>query len=80
MVRFEIGGEGGGWFATIYGVGSANLFFIPLGKRILNKLEDEIFLMELMAEGILGIESGMNPYFLRAKLEAFIQERQKERL
>jgi len=66
--------------ATIYGVGSANLIFIPLGKRILNKLEDEMFLMELMAEGILGIESGMNPYFLRAKLEAFIQERQKERL
>jgi len=66
--------------ATIYGVGSANLIFIPMAKRITNKLEDEILLMELMVEGILGIEAGINPYFLRAKLEAFIKERQKERI
>jgi len=66
--------------ATIYGVGSANLIFIPMAKRIINKLEDEILLMELMVEGILGIEAGMNPYFLRAKLEAFVRERQKERI
>jgi len=66
--------------ATIYGVGSANLLFIPVAKRIINKLEDEVLLMELMVEGILGIEAGVNPYFLRAKLESFIQERQLERL
>ncbi len=66
--------------ATIYGVGSANLIFIPIAKRIINKLEDEILLMELMIEGILGIEAGMNPYFLRAKLESFLRERQKERI
>lgn len=66
--------------ATIYGVGSANLIFIPLAKRIVNKLEEEILLMELMIEGILGIEAGMNPYFLRVKLESFLRERQKERI
>ena len=66
--------------ATIYGVGSANLLFIPISKRLINKMEEEIIMMELMIEGILGIEAGMNPYYLRAKLEAFINERQKERL
>ncbi|MCX8034194.1 MAG: flagellar motor protein [Thermodesulfovibrio sp.] len=66
--------------ATIYGVGSANLIFIPISKRIINKIEEEVILMELMIEGILGIEAGMNPYYLRAKLEAFVRERQKERL
>lgn len=66
--------------ATIYGVGSANLIFIPISKRIINKIEEEVILMELMIEGILGIEAGMNPYYLRAKLESFIRERQKERL
>ncbi len=66
--------------ATIYGVGSANLLFIPISKRIINKIEEEIILMELMTEGILGIEAGMNPYYLRAKLESFITERQRERL
>lgn len=66
--------------ATIYGVGSANLIFIPLSKRIINKIEEEITLMELMIEGILGIEAGINPHYLRAKLEAFIKERQNERI
>ncbi|MCS7203006.1 MAG: flagellar motor protein [Thermodesulfovibrio sp.] len=66
--------------ATIYGVGSANLIFIPIAKRIINKLEEEILLMELMIEGILGIEAGINPYYLRAKLESFIRERQEERV
>lgn len=66
--------------ATIYGVGSANLLFIPISKRIINKIEEEVILMELMIEGILGIEAGMNPYYLRAKLESFIRERQKERI
>ncbi|MCS7163910.1 MAG: flagellar motor protein [Thermodesulfovibrio sp.] len=66
--------------ATIYGVGSANLIFIPIAKRIVNKLEDEILLMELMIEGILGIEAGINPYFLRTKLESFVRERQRERI
>lgn len=66
--------------ATIYGVGSANLIFIPMAKRITNKLEDEVLLMEIMVEGILAIEAGMNPYFLRTKLESFIRERQKERI
>lgn len=66
--------------ATIYGVGSANLIFIPMAKRIINKLEDEILLMELMMEGILGIEAGINPYYLRTKLESFVKERQEERV
>lgn len=66
--------------ATIYGVGSANLLFIPISKRIINKIEEELILMELMIEGVLGIEAGMNPYYLKAKLEAFIKDRQRERL
>lgn len=66
--------------ATIYGVGSANLIFIPIAKRIINKMEEEILLMELIIEGVLGIEAGVNPYFLRSKLEAFIKDRQRERI
>jgi chemotaxis protein MotA len=64
--------------ATIYGVGSANLIFLPFARRMLNRLNEQIFLMELAVEGVLGIESGMNPYFLRAKLNAFIAEHNHE--
>jgi chemotaxis protein MotA len=64
--------------ATIYGVGSANLLFIPLAKKIINRMEEEIFMRELIIEGILGIESGINPYFLRTRLNAFIADRKPQ--
>ncbi len=61
--------------ATIYGVGSANLIFIPLSKRIINKATNEIRMMRIIAEGILGIEKGINPHYLRALLESFREGR-----
>lgn len=60
--------------ATIYGVGSANLIFLPVAKKIMNRLKEEIFIRELIIEGVLGVESGMNPYFLRTRLNAFLSE------
>lgn len=63
--------------ATIYGVGSANLIFLPIGKKIMNRLKEEIFLRELIIEGVLGVESGVNPYFLKARLNSFLAEHEK---
>jgi|WetSurMetagenome_2_1015567.scaffolds.fasta_scaffold00205_5 chemotaxis protein MotA len=63
--------------ATIYGVGSANLVFFPFSRRILCRMREQIFLMELAIEGALGVESGVNPYFLKAKLNAFLPNNEK---
>ncbi|RMG58896.1 MAG: flagellar motor protein [Deltaproteobacteria bacterium] len=63
--------------ATIYGVGSANLIFLPLSKKIINRVNEEVFLMELVLEGVLGIEGGVNPFVLRTKLESFLAEHRK---
>ncbi|MCC6346964.1 MAG: flagellar motor protein [Nitrospirales bacterium] len=71
------GGIAVAFVATIYGVGSANLLFLPLGKKILNRLKEEVFIRELIIEGILGVESGVNPYFLKARLNAFLSEHDK---
>lgn len=57
--------------ATIYGVGSANLVFIPIGKRIIQKSKAEIRKRLLIIEGITGIEKGINPHYLRVILESF---------
>lgn len=62
--------------ATIYGVGSANLIFIPIAKKIINRMHEEVFIRELIVEGVLGIESGVNPYFLRTRLNAFLANRE----
>ncbi|RJQ46082.1 MAG: flagellar motor protein [Nitrospiraceae bacterium] len=61
--------------ATVYGVGSANLLFLPIAKKIMNNLRHEMFLREMITEGIIGIQSGKNPFYLREYLNSFILKR-----
>jgi len=58
--------------ATVYGVGSANIFFLPAGNKIRSRLQATLQLRELMLEGVLGIAEGLNPKLIRIKLEAYL--------
>jgi len=58
--------------ATVYGVGSANLLFLPIAKKIINNLKHEVYLHEIITEGVLGIQAGRTPYYLREYLNSFI--------
>src|SRR5271154_6287753 len=57
--------------ATVYGVASANLFFLPAGNKIKARLRDTLHVKELMLEGVCSIVEGLNPKLIRVKLEAF---------
>ncbi len=58
--------------ATIYGVGAANILFLPLGGRIKLRVRDELQTMELMLTGVLAIQEGMNPKLVRERLSEFL--------
>lgn len=58
--------------ATIYGVASANLIFIPIAKRLINNTRYEIYLRELIIDGVLGIQAGRNTFYLRAYLNSYV--------
>jgi chemotaxis protein MotA len=58
--------------ATVYGVASANLFFLPAGNKIKARLRDNLHIKELMLEGVCSIVEGLNPKMIRVKLEAFV--------
>jgi chemotaxis protein MotA len=58
--------------ATVYGVASANLFFLPAGNKIKARLRDNQHVKELMLEGVCSIVEGLNPKMIRIKLEAFV--------
>jgi chemotaxis protein MotA len=60
--------------ATIYGVASANLLFLPVAQKIRIRALQSIRSKELMLEGVIGIIEGMNPRLIRRKLEAFSRE------
>ncbi|MEO6866555.1 MAG: flagellar motor protein [Gaiellales bacterium] len=60
------------FIATLYGVGSANLVFLPVGNRIKACGQDEVAGKEMLIEGILAIQSGDNPRIVEEKLVAFL--------
>jgi len=57
--------------ATVYGVGIANIFFLPVANKIKARAQQAMQAKEMMLEGIIGIVEGLNPKLIRAKLEAF---------
>lgn len=57
--------------ATVYGVGLANLFLLPVASKIRDRIQREVQLQEMVLEGVTGIIQGLNPKLIRIKLEAF---------
>jgi chemotaxis protein MotA len=60
--------------ATIYGVGSANLIFLPLGQKMRLRAWKAMRTKHLMLEGIVSITEGVNPRLVRRRLDAFVSD------
>ena len=60
--------------ATIYGVGIANLFFLPFAGKMRIRIRDGQRRREMILEGVIGILEGMNPRMLELKLAGFADE------
>lgn len=65
--------------ATIYGVGIANLFFLPFAGKIRIHLREDQQRREMMLEGVISILEGMNPRMLSLKLSGFLKHAQIEK-
>jgi chemotaxis protein MotA len=62
--------------ATVYGVGSANIFFLPAANKLRAKLRERMALQEMILEGVAAIVEGLNPTLIRLKLESFDPRRE----
>ena len=69
----------GAFLATLYGVGSANLIFLPIGNKLKAMSEDESDRRAMLLEAILSIQAGGNPRLLGEKLEAFLPPDRREK-
>jgi len=58
--------------ATIYGVGSANLFFLPFAGRVKMLMQRKQVLRELMLDGVISIVERTNPRALESKLGVYL--------
>ena len=63
--------------ATIYGVGAANLVFLPVAGKLKIRIRNEQIIREMTLEGVVSILEGMNPRMLEAKLLGFLSDAPK---
>lgn len=59
--------------ATIYGVGIANLLFLPIAGKLRMNLRKKILQKKLIAEGVLSIHKCENPMITREKIFSFME-------
>ncbi len=58
--------------ATIYGVGLANLFFLPMANKLKSVIHDQTQFREMVIEGIISIAEGENPRNIESKLQGYL--------
>jgi chemotaxis protein MotA len=65
------------FLATLIGVGSANVVFLPMANRLKELSEAEMLFREMTLEGILAIQAGDNPRVVAEKLIAYVPPSQR---
>ncbi|MCU0840698.1 MAG: flagellar motor protein [Thiobacillaceae bacterium] len=58
--------------ATIYGVGSANLIFLPISNKLKALVTRQVRTKEMYVEGLVSIANGENPRMIEAKLQGYL--------
>jgi len=58
--------------STLYGIVLANLFFLPFAANIRERTDRELLLQKIITDGVLAIESEVNPRSLEMKLKSFL--------
>jgi chemotaxis protein MotA len=58
--------------ATIYGVGLANLVFLPMANKLKAHIARLIVQREMIVDGLVGIANGDNPRIIESRLKGYI--------
>jgi chemotaxis protein MotA len=58
--------------ATIYGVGAANLIFLPIAKKLLANISRLVAIREMFVDGLVGIANGDNPRIIESRMQGYI--------
>ncbi len=67
------GGIATAFVATIYGVGFANLLFLPMANKLKSQVHSQTQFREMIVEGVISIAEGENPRNIETKLQGYYQ-------
>jgi len=66
------GGIAVAFVATIYGVGLANLIFLPVANKLKSVVHHQTQFREMIIEGVISIAEGENPRNIETKMQSFL--------
>ncbi len=58
--------------ATIYGVGLANLVFLPIANKLKFHIGKQVAFREMIIDGLMGVSNGENPRITEARMRAYV--------
>ncbi len=64
---------------TLYGSLLSNLVFIPMASKLALRTEKEVFMKQIIIEGVIGVQSGQNPKILEEKLKVFLSREELDK-
>lgn len=87
----DLSGEGGGasslgqdmsvaLITTFYGSALANLVFQPIAKKLRIRMSEEELYCSIIIEGVLSIQAGENPKYLREHLLSAVKQKKQKKL
>ena len=62
---------------TFYGVLFSNLFFVPIAEKLKTRTDEEVLTTQIIIEGILMLQAGVNPRIIERKLNSFLPPDQR---
>ena len=60
--------------ATIYGVGLANLVFLPVANKLKTLIARQVLAREILVDGLVSIASGENPRMIEKRLLGYVAD------
>ncbi len=64
--------------STLYGLIFSNFFFLPFAATVRERTNQELLLQKIIMEGVIAINSEINPIILKTKLESFLTPSERE--
>jgi chemotaxis protein MotA len=68
------------FIATLYGIGLANLLWLPVGNKLKAQVKAFRLQKQLIIVGVRSIQQGESPALVKEKIEGFLEEQEKKEL
>jgi chemotaxis protein MotA len=72
------GGIAVAFVATVYGLGLANLVYLPMSGKLRLKSKAQLVAKEIMLVGVISILEGENPRLIEDKLKSYLSRKEQE--